>query len=215
VAVDGDPGPRYRWPRRSSRPTAGADRLKELTDEELCARVARRDHEAFELLVQRHQARAYRLAYSVLGNEADARDVSQDAFIRLFESANRFDGRSRFSTWFYRVLVNLCIDHKRRGKWWSRLLPLAGPGDDPEEPGIDAPSGDPGPDVSAITRQSTARLGEALGRLSANQRTAVLLQVQEGLSSREIAQVLNCSENTARVHIHRGLAALKKLMKDQ
>jgi RNA polymerase sigma-70 factor (ECF subfamily) len=186
--------------------------LKELTDEELCAMVARHDRQAFELLVQRHQTRAYRVAYSVLGNEADARDLSQDAFIRLFESAHKFDGRSRFSTWFYRVLVNLCIDHKRRGKWWNKGLPLAGPGDDPDAPGIDPPSGEEAPDAAVIRHQYSGRLAQALKRLSPNQRTAVLLQVQEGLSSREIAQVLNCSENTARVHIFRGLAALKKLI---
>ncbi len=204
-----------RWRGGAGGRPLGLTGLKELTDEELCAKVAQRDQEAFELLVERHQARAYRLAYSVLGNEADARDVSQDAFIRLYESAHRFDGRSRFSTWFYRVLDNLCIDHRRRGKWWSRMLPLAGAGDDPDEPGIDLPSGEAGPELEAISHQSAGRLADALKRLSANQRTAVLLQVQEGLSSREIAQVLNCSENTARVHIHRGLAALKKLMKDQ
>ncbi|HZY59444.1 MAG TPA: RNA polymerase sigma factor [Candidatus Binataceae bacterium] len=193
----------------------GLTDVKELADEELCAKVAQRDQQAFELLVERHQARAYRLACSILGNEADARDVSQDAFIRLYESAHRFDGRSRFSTWFYRVLVNLCIDHRRRGKWWSKLLPLAGPGDDPDEPGIDPASGAAGPDLAAIAHQSAGQLAQALKRLSPNQRAAVLLQVQEGLSSREIAQVLNCSENTARVHIHRGLAALKKMLKDQ
>ena len=194
---------------------AGLTDVKELADEELCAKVAQRDQQAFELLVERHQARAYRLACSILGNEADARDVSQDAFIRLYESAHRFDGRSRFSTWFYRVLVNLCIDHRRRGKWWSKLLPLAGPGDDPDEPGIDPASGAAGPDLAAIAHQSAGQLAQALKRLSPNQRAAVLLQVQESLSSREIAQVLNCSENTARVHIHRGLAALKKMLKDQ
>ncbi len=193
----------------------GLTGLKELADEELCAKVAQHDQQAFELLVERHQARAYRLACSILGNEADARDVSQDAFIRLYESAHRFDGRSRFSTWFYRVLVNLCIDHRRRRKWWGKLLPLAGPGDDPDEPGIDPPSAEPGPDQAAIGRESAGQLGEALKRLSPNQRTAVLLQVQEGLSSREIAEVLNCSENTARVHIHRGLAALKKILKSE
>src|SRR5271154_4699836 len=79
-------------------------------------------------MVDRHQARAYRLAPSTLGNEADARDVSQDAFIRLYESAGGFDGRSRFSTWFYRILVNLCIDHQRRNRWWRRLAPPQTPG---------------------------------------------------------------------------------------
>jgi len=81
--------------------------MLELSDEELCKRIAARDADAFEVMVDRHQSRAYRLASSILGNEADARDVSQDAFIRLYESAGRFDGRSRFSTWFYRILVNL------------------------------------------------------------------------------------------------------------
>ncbi|HYK66254.1 MAG TPA: sigma-70 family RNA polymerase sigma factor, partial [Patescibacteria group bacterium] len=77
----------------------------EPSDEELRRRIAARDADAFELMVERHQARAYRLAASILGNQADARDVSQDAFIRLYEAAGRFDGRSRFSTWFYRILV--------------------------------------------------------------------------------------------------------------
>jgi RNA polymerase sigma-70 factor, ECF subfamily len=189
--------------------------LAEQSDEDLCQKVASGDAQAFELLVERHQARAYRLACSILGSESDARDVSQDAFIRLYESASRFDGRSRFSTWFYRVLVNLCIDHKRRDRWWRKLVPLSGPADDPDAPAIDPPSPEPGPEAAAMLGQSAHKLGHALRHLSPNQRIAVLLQAQEGLSSREIAEVLKCSENTARVHIHRGLTQLKKILKDE
>lgn len=188
--------------------------MAELSDEDLCQKVANGDAQAFELLVERHQARAYRLACSILGSESDARDVSQDAFIRLYESANRFDGRSRFSTWFYRVLVNLCIDHKRRDRWWRKLVPLSGPADDPDTPAIDPASTEPGPEAAAILGQSAHKLGDALKHLSPNQRIAVLLQAQEGLSSREIAEMLKCSENTARVHIHRGLTQLKKILTD-
>lgn len=187
--------------------------MAELSDEELCQKVANRDAQAFELLVERHQARAYRLACSILGSEADARDVSQDAFIRLYESAHRFDGRSRFSTWFYRVLVNLCIDYKRRDKWWRKMLPLSGSPEDPDAPAIEPASPEPGPELAAILSQSALGLAEALKHLSPNQRIAVMLQAQEGLSSREIAEVLKCSENTARVHIHRGLIQLRKLLK--
>ena len=116
-----------------------------------CAkRIATRDAQAFELMVDRHQARAYRLACSILGNEADARDVSQDAFLRLYESAGRFDGRSRFSTWFYRILVNLCIDSQRRNRWWKRLFRWPSPGDDPDDPGFDPPSSEAGPETSAM-----------------------------------------------------------------
>ena len=187
----------------------------EPSDEELCSRIAARDAAAFELLVDRHQARAYRLAVSILGNEADARDVSQDAFIRLYEAAGSFDGRSRFSTWFYRILVNLCIDNQRRNRWWRRLLPLASPGDDPDEYSFDPPSSEAGPESAAMLSDSISRLRPALARLSPQQRAAVLLQTQEGFSSREIAAVLKCSENTARVHVHRGIAQLRKLLKNE
>jgi RNA polymerase sigma-70 factor (ECF subfamily) len=184
----------------------------ELSDEELCRRIAERDADAFELMVDRHQARAYRLAYSILGNEADARDVSQDAFIRLYEAAVGFDGRSHFSTWFYRILVNLCIDHQRRNRWWRRLVPLASPGEKPDELAFDPPSEGAGPEGAAILNQSISRLRPALDRLSPQQRAAVLLQTQEGFTSREIAAVLKCSENTARVHVYRAIAQLRKLL---
>ena len=185
----------------------------EPSDEDLCRRIAERDADAFELMVDRHQARAYRLASSILGNEADAHDVSQDAFIRLYESAGRFDGRSRFSTWFYRILVNLCIDHQRKNRWWKRLSPLATPGiDDPDERAFDPPSSEASPEDNVMLKQSISQLRPALAKLSPQQRAAVLLQTQEGFTSREIGEVLKCSEATARVHVHRGIAQLRKLM---
>ena len=187
----------------------------EPSDEDLCRRIAERDCAAFELMVDRHQGRAYRLASSILGNEADARDVSQDAFIRLYESAGRFDGRSRFSTWFYRILVNLCIDHQRKNRWWKRMAPLASPGDDPDQRAFDPPSSEAGPEDEAMLKQSISRLRPALAKLSPQQRAAVLLQTQEGFTSREIGEVLRCSEATARVHVHRGIAQLRKLIANE
>ena len=185
----------------------------EPTDEELCRRIAERDSAAFEMLVERHQARTFRLASSILANEADGRDVSQEAFIRLYQAAHRFDGRSRFSTWFYRIVVNLCIDHQRRNRWWRKVSPLSGSLDDSEGPPIDPPSDEPGPELAAIRSQTGVQLRKALAQLSPSQRAAVLLQVQEDLSSREIAAVLKCSETTARVHLHRGVTRLMKVLK--
>ena len=131
----------------------------------------------------------------------------------LYESAAQFDGRSRFSTWFYRILVNLCIDHQRKNRWWKRLSPLATPGiDDPDERAFDPPSSEAGPEEDVMLKQSISRLRPALAKLSPQQRAAVLLQTQEGLSSREIGEVLKCSEATARVHVHRGIAQLRKLI---
>jgi RNA polymerase sigma-70 factor (ECF subfamily) len=188
--------------------------LLEQSDEELCRQVAQRHPGAFDQLVERHQTRAFRLARSVLRDDADARDVSQEAFIRLFESAHRFDGRSRFSTWFYRILVNLCIDHQRRTKWWRRVLPMSTGSDDPDETPIDPESDDPPPDVELMRKETAVNLNKLLEQLSTNQRLAVMLQVQEGLSSREIAAILKCSESTARVHVHRGLTQLRRIMRE-
>jgi RNA polymerase sigma-70 factor (ECF subfamily) len=182
----------------------------EPSDEALCERVARRDEAAFELLVSRYQERAYRLAWSMLRNSEDARDVSQEAFIRLFESAGSFRGRSKFSTWFYRILVNLCLDHKRKNRWWKLW---ARDEDAEREPILER---QPAPVTDPVDKLSTERtmkdLGAAVDRLAPRQRAAVVLRVQEDMATYDIAQVLKCSEATVRVHLHRALATLKKTM---
>src|SRR3972149_6086434 len=83
-------------------------------DEDLCRRIAQQDGGAFDLLVERYQERAYRIAWSVVRDREDAKDCSQEAFIRLHESAGSFAGQAKFSTWFYRILVNCCLDHHRK-----------------------------------------------------------------------------------------------------
>src|SRR3972149_2101484 len=90
----------------------------EPSDEDLCRRIAQQDGGAFDLLVERYQERAYRIAWSVVRDREDAKDCSQEAFIRLHESAGSFAGQAKFSTWFYRILVNCCLEHqrKRRGR---------------------------------------------------------------------------------------------------
>ena len=186
------------------------DEQEAASDETLCRRIAARDDAAFDLLVARYQGRAYRLAWSLLRNAEDARDVSQDAFIRVWEAADRFRGDARFSTWFYRILVNRCLDHKRRGRWWTRLVARD------DDPAADvsvverqpAPGPDAGDQVSEA--QTMARLWDAVQRLSPQQRAAVILHAQEQLSVAEIADVLRVAEPTVRVHLHRAVAALRK-----
>jgi RNA polymerase sigma-70 factor (ECF subfamily) len=180
----------------------------EISDEALCRRVAEHDEAAFDVLVERYQRRAYRLAWSILRDGEEARDVAQEAFLRLYQSAGTFGGRARFSTWFFRILVNLCLEHRRRARGWRRLLVADTTDTDTSlverQP---APSADP---VESITRERTmTELWAAVERLSPQQRAAVLLQVQEDLSTSEIAEVLGCSEATVRVHLHRAVAALR------
>lgn len=181
----------------------------EPSDETLCRRVAGKDEAAFDLLVGRYQQRAYRLAWSVLRDAEEARDLAQEAFIRIYQSAGTFDGRAKFSTWFYRIVLNLCLDHKRKHRWWRRVFVRPGDDDDGADPvaRVAAPPSDP---VEHLGReQMIKRLAAEVGRLSPQQRGAVVLQL-EGLATGEIADVLGCSEATVRVHLHRALTTLRK-----
>ena len=186
----------------------------ETTDEVLCRRVAEHDGEAFEALVERYQQRAYRLAWSILRDAEEARDLSQEAFIRLYDVAGTFRGTARFSTWFYRILVNLCLDARRRRRWWQLAVRPAEREDGTFESLVEeqpAPASDP---VEGLAREELmAQLWKAVETLSPQQRAALILQVQEELPTSEIAAVLKCSEATVRVHLHRALHALRKTMR--
>jgi len=191
----------------------------EISDEALCQRVAERDEPAFDQLVERYQGRAYRLAWSILRDAEEARDVSQEAFIRLFQSAGSFGGRSRFSTWFYRLLVNLCLDQRRKTRWWRQIFAGgdgAGAGRLGEESGESPLDRQPAPSIDPLdgmTKERDAeRLWAAVGTLSPQQRAVVILQGQEELSTKEIATILKCSEATVRVHLHRALQTLRRTM---
>ena len=189
----------------------------EPSDEVLCSRVAEGDEQAFEQLVERHQRRVYRLAWSILRDPDEARDLSQEAFIRLHERAGRFDGRSKFTTWFHRIVVNVCLDARRKRQGWLRRLfgTQAGEAEDSATALDQLPAAAVDPD-EAIDRQRTmSRLWKAAEGLSAQQRAALVLQVEEDLSTAEIARVLDCSEATVRVHLHRAIQTLRKSMAGQ
>jgi RNA polymerase sigma-70 factor, ECF subfamily len=179
------------------------------SDEALCAQVAAREEGAFDQLVERYQSRAYRLAWSLLRDPEDARDLSQEAFLRVYQSAGRFRGESRFSTWFYRILVNLCLDHRRRRRWWQRAT--VHERDEDEMALVERqPASEPDPGQRVSEEQTMTRLWAAVHRLSPQQRAAVILSVQEQLTTAEIAAVLECSEPTVRVHLHRAVQALRR-----
>jgi RNA polymerase sigma-70 factor, ECF subfamily len=187
----------------------------ETPDEALCERLAGRDEAAFDLLVARYQQRAYRLAWSILRDAEEARDISQEAFIRLYQTAGSFAGRAKFSTWFYRIVVNLCLDHRRKHRRWRLFFAREERADD-DEPGLEnqpAPRRDP---VDALEHEQTmADVWTVAAQLSPQQRAALVLQVQDDLSMKEIASVLGCSEPTARVHLHRALTTLRRTLRKE
>jgi RNA polymerase sigma-70 factor (ECF subfamily) len=189
----------------------------ESSDEALCRRIGERDPAAFDLLVERYRERAYRIAWSILRDREDAKDCAQEAFLKLHEAAGSFAGQSRFSTWFYRIVVNCCLDHQRRRRGWRRPLAWREPHENPDQGDLverqPAPFTDPAEGVEQERRMN--RLWQAVEGLSPQQRAAVVLQCREGLATKEIAAVLDLSEATVRVHLHRAFATLRRRVGDE
>jgi len=152
----------------------------DLSDHDLMARVARGDQQAFRVLARRHAGPAHRLARRIVGNDAMAEDIVQDALLRIWVNAARWRPQAAFRTWLYRVVVNLCLNAKRR----PADLPLAAAGD---------PAGPDDAEAALERRERDRALGAAIDALPARQRAAVVLTYQEGLSNAEVAAMLDAS----------------------
>ncbi len=181
---------------------------QELRDEELVALCQKGEGQYFEFLVRRYMEKAYRIALDFTHNPDEAKDLSQDAFLRAFSRIKQFDGRSSFYTWFYRLVVNICLDYTRRkGRVvWERLEREA---DGVTEP-IELTDASAMPDQQAMAGEAVRRVDKTLDAMPKNQRTAFLLRNHQGLSITDIAKVMKTTEGTVRVYLHRAVAALRQ-----
>jgi RNA polymerase sigma-70 factor, ECF subfamily len=177
-------------------------------DEELVASAKDGDRGAFEELVERHKRKAYHIAFDFARDREEAKDLSQEAFLKAFTNLKKFDGRSSFYTWFYRILVNLCLDYKRRQK-----RAPADEFDETVEHQVE-PSHEPrmpiSPDQHVFAGQFSRKVGIALEALPAKQRTAFILKNHQGLSIKEIAEMMQTAEGTVKVHLHRAVTSLRQ-----
>jgi RNA polymerase sigma-70 factor, ECF subfamily len=182
--------------------------LEDLRDEEAVALCQKGQSEVFEVLVRRYMEKAFRIAFDFTHNTEEAKDLSQDAFLRAFSRIKQFDGRSSFYTWFYRLVVNLCLDHvRRKGKIvWESLET------DPESanPATWLKDTASTPDEQAIAGETQRRVDFTLNAMPNKQRTAFLLRNHQGLSVPDIAKVMKTTEGTVRVYLHRAVAALRQ-----
>lgn len=159
------------------------------------------DRRALDQLLREHQPRIWAVCRRIAGNEADALDATQEALIAVVRGLPRFDGRSRFSTWVYRVATNSCLDELRR----RRRRPLVGLPENPDGSPVEIP--DAGPDVDA-TVADRLLVDEALVELPEEFRAAVVLRDLCQLDYREISEVLGIPPGTVRSRIARGRAQL-------
>jgi RNA polymerase sigma-70 factor (ECF subfamily) len=177
------------------------------TDEELVARSMGGDLDSFNQLVLRWERPIYALAYRVIGREEDARDVAQETFLRAFRALAGFKGQAKFSSWLYRITLNLCRDWIRR----ERRAPVS---QAPE--GVDlielASAAEPSESVEdLVSRRELGReVAKAMAMLPEEQRTAIVLKEYHGLTFQEIADLLDCPLSTVKTRLYQGLSVLRK-----
>jgi RNA polymerase sigma-70 factor, ECF subfamily len=183
----------------------------ELTDGAFVARVRAGDADAFRALVERHGRSLFRLAFRMTGNEQDAEDVVQETFLRAYRQIARFDERSSFGTWLYRIAANCSLDTIRSRKRRSEQLAPEG---EPrgEEIVASLPCGSPGPEREALSSEVRGRVAEAMEELSATERTAFVLRHFEGLSIEELSRVLECHPGAAKHSVFRAVQKLRRAL---
>ncbi len=188
-------------------------------DAALVQRAERGDQAALAELLTRHQDRTYAMCLRMLGDRERARDVAQDAMVRVIESLSTFDGRAAFGTWMTRITINLCLSHLRREKL-RRHASLNAPG--ATRPGADeeaAPvwaglSSQAEPDVisGVSSDERRRRLSAALLTLEPEQRAILILRDVRGLDYRQIGEALGVAVGTVKSRLFRARAALREAM---
>ena len=177
-------------------------------DHELVALAQKGDRRAFEELVERHKQKAYRIAFDFTRDREEAKDLSQEAFLKAFVHLKNFDGRAGFYTWFYRILVNVCLDYRRRNKR-AAIEEFNESVEHQVDPSHHSPTALL-PDQHVAAGQISRKVGAALDALPPRQRTAFILKNHQGLSIKEIAETMQTAEGTVKVHLHRAVSALRR-----
>ena len=173
--------------------------LDKLDERELVERAAEDDHRAFQVLVERYQRKAYSVAFGILRSEDEAMDVTQDAFVKVYKALPRFKGQAAFYTWLYRIVVNLCIDRKRKAARRAEVeyedtlthnkdAPVAGP--------VLASTGIESPAAAYARLELREQMGQAMDSLSERHREILVLREVEGLSYEELSEVLAVPKGT-------------------
>ena len=177
------------------------------TDEELVARSIGGDPDSFNELMHRWERPIHALAYRQIGREEDARDVCQETFLRAYRALPGFRGQAKFSSWLYRIALNLCRDWVRR----ERRTPVVQAAEDVDLMEL-AAAREPSESLEdRIARQDLGRAVErAMTLLSDDQRTAIVLKEYQGLTFQEIADLVGCPLSTVKTRLYQGLTVLRR-----
>jgi len=177
------------------------------TDEELVAKSIGGDAESFNQLILRWERPIYALAYRTIGREEDARDVCQETFLRAFRALPGFRGQAKFSSWIYRIALNLCRDWARR----ERRTPVSQPPENIDLIELAAATGPSESIEDLVARRDLMKTVEAaMAVLPEEQRTAIILKEYHGLTFQEIADLVGCPLSTVKTRLYQGLTVVRR-----
>ena len=188
-------------------------------ESEIIAQVKAGDSRAFCELVEEYKRKALSVAYSFCANYEDAKDLSQDAFIKAFKSIKRFRAQSKFYTWFYRILVNICKDYLRRKKnnkfiKFSVKFKLKDGLVGPEDIFESVASSAPGPGQQLLNKELGAHLTKAITSLSEKQRVVFTLKNIQQLTLAEIAEITNSALGTVKANLFKATMNLQTKLEE-
>ena len=170
------------------------------------------DVEAFETLIQSHQKKVYNIALRMTKNPEDAQELVQDALVRAFTSIKKFRGDSSFSTWLYRITINVCTDFLRKRNKAVLISMEQGAAANDNGQAMQIPEETPGPEELAEKAQLKELLRDAMDSLSDEHRQVLILRDMMDLSYKEIADTLNVNEGTVKSRINRARTGLKEII---
>nr|WP_297284491.1 sigma-70 family RNA polymerase sigma factor [uncultured Agathobaculum sp.] len=179
-----------------------------MDEKHILARAKRGELDAFEELVRRYEKRVYAVALRSSGSPEDAADIVQEVFLRAWRSIESFRGDSGFSTWLFRITMNLCVDFARHKQAQPQTQSIV----DEEENERQVPDTAPTPEEHLENRELGRELAAALEEISEEHRRIVLLRDVSGMSYTEIADVLEISEGTVKSRLSRARIALRKVL---
>ena len=181
-------------------------------DADAVARFRAGDEGAFRILVERHSRAVFRLAYRMTGNEQDAEDVVQDAFLKAYRNLGRFEDRSRFASWLHRIAANCAYDVLRaraRRDEQDKRRPDA---DNEEDPMADVASDAPTPERLVFSGEVRRKVGVAMARMSAVEKSAFALRHFEGFSIDEIGRALDLDQSATKHSIFRAVRKVRDVL---
>lgn len=187
-----------------------------MPESDLIKRCKNKDRDAFNELVEEYQTRVINIAYSMLSDRDDALDAAQEVFVKVYKGIDGFREKSSFTTWLYRITSNVCADFLRKRQKNVRVVSISIDSDDESGEGdMEIPDASPTPDEHMMLSEQHRAIREALSIVKSEYREVITLFDIEGLSYKQISDILRIPEGTVKSRLNRARVALKKILSEK